>query len=203
MKNKFLKLLTDGLLIIFSVLFALFINRYAENAKTEKKKEIAIERIEKELLRNQAIITGWTEQHAKIKARIVNIVNDKQDSLRLEMLKYPMLRFDMLIEKSLVDDFITNTAWQAARSTDIISEFDYDLILKLTNAYSLQEIIMDKTLMKLLDLYFDTEAHNMDNFDPTLLQLQLRFQELVGQEHLMQQLYREAIDELRDGETIN
>ncbi len=55
------KYLADSILIVFSVLFALFINKVYDDHKTEQRKLIALESIQKELTRNNAILTEWKD----------------------------------------------------------------------------------------------------------------------------------------------
>ncbi|MBK6642509.1 MAG: hypothetical protein IPG39_15425 [Bacteroidetes bacterium] len=50
-------------------------------------------------------------------------------------------------------------------------------------------MITDKTLDKLLDFYFDSATHEMQNLDKILIQFQIRFWELTGQEEMMVSLY--------------
>ena len=47
-----------------------------------------------------------------------------------------------------------------------------------------------------IDFLFDPSAHNMQNLDATLIQLQLRFWELTGQENLLADLYENVLKEL-------
>jgi len=193
------KYLTEGLLIVFSVLFALFINKVFDDYKTSQKKEIAIESIEKELRQNAAILATWKERHSVIGNQLNEIISGKNDSLRTELLKDEFLNLGVLTNnKSLIDAFLTNTAWETAKSTGIISEFDFAMTQKLTQVYTMQEILVDKTIAKILDYYFDTQAHNMSNLDKVLLQFQLRFWELKGQEELITGLYEEALKEIGD-----
>lgn len=51
-----------------------------------------------------------------------------------------------------------------------------------------------------MDFYFDFSSHNMENLDQTLIQLQLRFWELTGQEELMGILYDEAISHIKNNQ---
>ncbi|NNC71134.1 MAG: hypothetical protein HKN90_09965 [Flavobacteriaceae bacterium] len=190
------KYVAEGLLIVFSVLFALFINKLFDDYKTNKKKNIAIESIQKELYRNSAILDNWKEQHIKIRNRITEIVEGQNDSLKTELLKYKFLNLGVLTNnESLIDAILTNTAWESAKSTGIISEFDFETTQKLTHVYSMQEVLTERTIIKILDYYFDMNAHNMENIDQILIQFQLRFWELTGQEELMNNLYKEAISQ--------
>jgi hypothetical protein len=67
----------------------------------------------------------------------------------------------------------------------------------LTQVYSLQENLSERILIKILDYYFDTEAHEMESLNKTLVQFQLRFGELTGQEELMSTLYDDAIKKIK------
>ena len=197
MKNTLKKYLVDGLLIVFSVLFALFINKLAESTKINKQKKIAIESIQKELYRNAGIVNDWYPRHKATMVRINDVLEGRNDSLKNEFLKYQFLNLALLTEdESLMDAFLTNTAWETAKTTQVISEFDFETIRSLTFVYDMQEVITEKSMMKILDYYFDREAHNLEQLEPTLIQFQLRFSELVGQEALIQDFYDKAINRL-------
>ena len=197
MKSNLKKYLGEGLLIVFSVLFALFINKAFEDYKTNQKVTIAKESITKELYRNQAIINRWKEKHITIENRISGMIENKEDSLNVELKKYNFFNLMVLTNnKSLIDELLINTAWQSAKTTGIISEFDYETIQELTSVYNIQEFQTDKTLMKIINYLNDTETHNLDNLDKTLVQFELKFHELTGQEEMMSVLYKRTIEEL-------
>lgn len=190
------KYFVEGLLIVFSVLFALLINKLFEDHKTNEKKQVAIESIRKELYRNSSILNNWKVQHLEIRNRLNEIIEGKNDSLKSELLKYNYLNLGVLTNNEvLIDAIMTNTAWESAQSTGIIAEFDFETTQKLTYVYSMQDVLVNRTISKILDYYFDTNAHNMENIDLSLVQFQLRFSELTGQEELMTNLYIEALRE--------
>ena len=68
------KYIGEALLIIFSVLFALFINKLFDDFQTRKKKHIALEGIKKELYRNARVMDAWKAQHTIIRDRTNTIV---------------------------------------------------------------------------------------------------------------------------------
>jgi hypothetical protein len=198
MKNRALKkYLAEGFLIVFSVLFALFINKLFDDYKTLQKKEVAKESILKELNRNLLIVQDWKSRHNAIKDLIVAVNNGENDSIKTELLKYNYFDLGILTnQKSLIDNTLTKTAWESAKSTGIISEFEFETIEILTQVYSLQDLITDKTIGELLEFYFETSTHNMNNLEQTLIQFQLRFWELTGQEELMIYLYSDSLKKL-------
>jgi len=198
MKTMIKKHLIEGSLIVFSVLFALLINKSFENYQTNRKRGIAEESIIKELQQNQYILNRWKEKHIEVRNRISNILDGKSDSIRSELMKYDYLNLGVLTNnESLVDAILTSTAWESAKTTGIISEFDYETIQILTQVYTLQTNLSDRTLIKILDYYFDSEAHDMTKLNKTLVQFHLRFWELTGQEELMSTLYDNAITKMK------
>lgn len=199
MKTNFKKFVGEGLLIVFSVLFALFINKSFEDYRTKQKKKIAKESIIKELYNNQSILGNWKSNHTEIKNRISGIIAGEADSLKMELEKYNYLNLGVLTNNEvLIDAILTKTAWESAKATGIITEFDFETIQKLTLVYDLQEIIMDRTTAEILEYLFDSESNNIENIDRTLVQLHLRFQELTGQEETMSVFYEEALFELEN-----
>lgn len=198
MKNTNLKkYLAEGFLIVFSVLFALFINKLFDDYKTKQKKEVAIESIKKELNRNALIVKDWKAKHIAIRDRIISINNGNNDSIKIELRKNKYFDLGILTnQESLIDNTLTKTAWESAKSTGIIAEFDFKTTEVLTQVYSLQDLITDKTLDELLNFIFDSDTHNLDNLDQTLIQFQLLFWELTGQEELMIYLYADSLKKL-------
>jgi hypothetical protein len=81
------KYLAEGVLIVFSVLFALFINKLFDDYKTNESKTIAIESIRKELHRNAGILKNWKEQHIEVRNRITDILEGQNDSLENGIIK--------------------------------------------------------------------------------------------------------------------
>ncbi len=67
---------------------------------------------------------------------------------------------------------------------------------KLTDAYLLQKVITDKSVIKIIDYYFKSESHKKENIDATLIQFRMRFYELIGQEKSMKYLYEKAINSI-------
>ncbi|MEP3211083.1 MAG: hypothetical protein ABJN95_17990 [Maribacter sp.] len=188
------KYISDGLLIVFSVLFALFINKIAERMDMQTRKETALTSIRSELYRNSGVIAMWNEKHGAIQNRLDSLITGKNDSLMKVMLQNDYLDLGILTnQQSLIEAVLSDTAWESAKAAGIVSQFDFDTTQKLTNVYKMQTVLMDDTVRSILDLYFSRESHKMDDMDATLFQFHLRFHELVGQEILMKQLYDEAI----------
>ncbi len=101
-----------------------------------------------------------------------------------------------MIKRPCFDALLVNTAWETAKTTGIISEFDYEITENLTRVYSFQDYFSDKTMIKIVDLFFDSETYKTENLETVVFQLMLRTNELTGQELLLEQFYEEAIENL-------
>ncbi|VXD15867.1 hypothetical protein [Marinoscillum sp. 108] len=191
------KYFADGLLIVFSVLFALLINKLYTDYQTNQKKEFALRSIKQELEQNLAIVQTWKERHSAIRDKLSEVNEGKNDTLKQQLRQYPFFNFGVLTNgQSLINEIMINTAWETSKTTGIISEFDFKTTEKLTYVYLMQEVITDRTITNILDLYFDMETHKIENLDPVLIQFELRFGELAGQEYLLEHLYEDAISQL-------
>lgn len=187
----------EGAMIVFSVLFALFINNSFENYKQRQDKNIATTSILNELHRNKAILSDWRQHHGTVLANISGVLSEQNDTLRSKLLAFDHFNFGVLTNNApLIDAVLTNTAWETTKTTGIITEFDFSTIQTLTYAYTMQSVLDERTITNILDYYFQETAHDMTKVDQTLIQLQLRFAELVNQEDLVISMYDNAIKEL-------
>ena len=192
MKVQTKKLFIEGVLIVFSVLFALFLSQVAENQKTRKEKEKALEYIHQELSDNKDILTGWIYYHGKTRERLRKMVSDPNDSVRSELKASGRIDFEIITDgNNLIDVLLTKTAWEAAKSTNIASEIEFEQVQQLTRIYSLQDILMENITGKFLDIYMDRDTHKIENLETTLIQLNLIINEMVGQEETLHTMISE------------
>jgi hypothetical protein len=176
-------LLVESALIVFSVLFALFIDRATEKAKTGRQKRVALERIHNELVTNHKLVTDVIARHRVVLRNLDRVLGNQDDTLRRRIMQKEYLDFQLLSGgKSIYPRFPAQTSWEAALSTGIITEFDYGAIEALTGVYSSQETIIQVTLQKIIDDLFDVEAPDRER---KLLKFKLEFEELILQEQTL------------------
>lgn len=194
---KLKKYLTEGFLIVFSVLFALFINKAYESFQLNRSKKIAKKNILKELKNNEIIIKRWTSNHTKIRDKITSILEGRADSLKNELSKNDFFNLALLTNnQTLIDAILSKTAWETAKTTGIISEFDYETIQKLTEVYTLQDVLTENTITNIINLYFDNNNYESSELNASLLRYNMRFWELTGQEKLLLSFMENAIEKL-------
>jgi len=195
--RKISKYFADGFLIIFSVLFALFIDKMYDNNKTFQQKEIALTNIKNEILRNKVVLEAWHKNHIIILDRVNSVLGEKNDSLKNELQTKEFLDFGLLFGKeSITNDILFNTAWETIKSTGIIAEFDFETTQQITAVYLTQDWIVEKTLPKLADLFY-INAPNGQNITQILIQLSTLFGDLTFQEKALLDNYVNALNALK------
>lgn len=198
LKNKlnFNKYLGEGLLIVFSVLFALFINKAYEDAKTNRDKINAIKQIKTEFLNNQKILNDWMADHNAILENLNDLIENKYDSIQILAENKSYLPIQVILDnKYLIDKPLSNSAWSSAQSIGIISEFDFNTLQSISETYELQQIIMATSIEKIAERLI-LKSNDIENTKGVLIELRLRFKNLRGQEYRLKQLYEETIEKL-------
>lgn len=195
--KKFWHYVLEGFLIVFSVLFALYIENYVENLKTKEQKQLALERIRLEIARNSKVLAEWMPKHDATYQLLYRSSLTNNDSLKKVLLMYNYFNINVLTkQESIFNTILTATAWETAQSTQIASEFDFELMESLTQVYALQSLIMDKTLQEIIGVYLDRNSHDLDNIDDTLKQFEIRYQDLTGQEEVLASAYNDVLTKL-------
>jgi hypothetical protein len=183
----------DAVLIVFSVLLALTIDKAVEAWQIRKQKNAARSAIMTELGRNEKLVQALLTNHREILARIEQIESDENDSTRIKLLSKKHFDVWVLTDgKSLAPEFASHTAWETARVTGIIAEFDYEEIEALTRIYNQQDIIFRGTLSGIVDLLFQRETNDLKNLDETLQQFKTRIGEIILQERALLGMYEAA-----------
>ena len=190
-KQQRITLLLEGGLIVFSVLFALFIDRIADIVKTNQQKTTSLTRIHKELARNDSLVGELVVLHQSVVQNLNSAVANKSDTLRLQIARDGYVEYRLLAGgRSLFPRYPSNVAWETAKATGIISEFDYATTEACTAAYASQNAIVNVTLPKIIEDLFDV---NTSQADRKLVKLRLEFEEILAQEKSLKYLLGKAL----------
>ncbi len=184
----------EGLLIVFSVLFALFINKTYEDAKTNRYKNNAINQIKAELLDNQKVLEEWMADHNAILENLNKLIGSKDDNIQLFTENKNYLPVQIILDnKNLTNKPLSNSAWSSAQSIGIIAEFDFSTLQNINETYELQQLIIETSIEKIAERLF-LRSNDVENIKDLLIELRLRFLNLRGQEIRLKDLYRETIN---------
>lgn len=198
MNDKVKKYLAESALIVFSVLFALFINQLAQNYALEERKQVALTSIKEELRSNLEIVSKWNEDHSRAFEKVEKLSAGENNSLKENLYADGHIQvFELTDDKPIVSSIPTNTAWETARTTGIVSELDFSAIKSLTTTYGAQSFIVDHTMVELRRFLLSDEANDEKRVERNIVQLKLRFGELVVQESALISLYERALKDLK------
>ncbi len=191
------KYVAESALIVFSVLFALLINKLFDDYQQEQRAQEALQSIKQEILRNQAVVNSWTTSHKAMLEKIVEYNQSDEIAVKQAITESGYFDFSKISnEGSLVDATLIDASWQTAINVGILKKVDYQTLEIITQVYELQEVINDRTIQSIVNFYFQPSTHSPENIEDTLMQLQLRFLELTGQEVVLAGLYANALEVL-------
>jgi len=191
------KHLIDALLIIFSVLFALFINKLAENYTTQKKKEKVLSNIRQELYRNKAILEYWIPRHTSFNKKLDDLLKGKNDSLFQVLKQEKYYNPQKISSDTLFDAFLTQTSWETAKAIDIISEIDLKKIEVLTLSYGMQKVISDKTIPEVMEILYNPDPRQLDQLEYTLFKSNTILNILISQENILKSFDEQSLKALQ------
>ena len=95
-RKQVIKLLIESALIVFSVLFALFIDRMATNIKTNDQKRTALARINQELSENEKLIGVMITRHAEVIENLNAAIQNPNDTLSRRLATDGYLNYRLL-----------------------------------------------------------------------------------------------------------
>ncbi len=200
-KQNLAKLLLESILIIFSVLLALLLNEYRTSLREQKLKKSALENVEKEIINNLATVKEWLPYHTKVLKNIQNALKDP--ATQKTMLKNGEIYYWEMMPRGFVQSLIYNTAWEIMKDVNTQSNLDFEIMLKLSNLYKLQEEGVQATIHTILNHMNSREALKTANLPETLLLLRNGFRELVSQEEFLIHTYQNTLETLHPSNEEN
>jgi len=178
-----LRISIEALLIVFSVLLALFLNdRWQTSRETEAGRR-QLEGIRSELEENRRIVESWLKRHAEIAERVAALRAAGSDR-KLVVINH-QLQLDVVFGQSLIDSMLRSPSWEAAKTTGLVRMFQPELVNRLADVYSMQEEGPMRSLERIAGLLFDRASHDEAQVEQTLVLLEIHLGELIGQEHLL------------------
>jgi hypothetical protein len=163
----------------------------ATNAKTNEQKQTALARILQEVSENEKLIQELIILHDSVIQSLNAAIASQNDTVRQQIARDGYLDYRLLANgNSLFPRYPTSTSWEAAKSTGIISEFDYETIESCEGVYRLQEMIVTNTLPKIVEDLFNLDSAQME---PKLIKFRSKFEEIQRQEKTLLGFLQETI----------
>ncbi len=195
-RQKLFKLLFESFLIVFSVLFALFLNEYSHSVQENKLKNIAVKNVEKELQNNLRIVKLWLPYHKKVLNNLQLEISHKTQ--KLENNSDKLINLGALMPAGLIQSLIDDTSWETLKSSPVISTLDYTTLLTLSKIYDFQNMGVQKTINTILKELTSREILRKELAEESLVLLYNDFSELIAQEVALIQSYEQVLKNLEN-----
>ena len=193
--NKSKKLFSDSALIIFSVLFALFINECRSSAVERGKTAKMLANIETEITNNQVILKKWKSYHEDVLQNIQKAY--EQDSLEATFFPEEHFILYKVAPNGIIQATLTNIAWEIGKQNNISSRIDFEKSLVLYEAYD-QQAIIGQTIDLIIEHLTNREILRKELLQESVFLLADGFNELTGQEGVLLRDYENALKVLKE-----
>jgi hypothetical protein len=200
-KQNILKLIFESILIIFSVLLALFLNEYRGQLKENQQKELVIKIVKIELKSNLEILNEWRPYHEKVLNNLNEALNSNSTNSTLFTEKGVFTW--SLMPNGVVQRVIDNGSWQTLKSSSISSIIEFNTMFTLSQLYKQQAQGVESTLNRILKIISARESLEQKNQRSTIILLRNTFNEMVSQEIFLIKKYEQALIEIEKDDSIN
>ena len=183
----------EAVLIVFSVLLALFLDQALTERREQQAVDKLVEHVTEEISGNLGVVNKWLPYHESVIAKIDAHLASTE--LQKNLISDTGINYFVLMEDGVLQDFYSVSAWQLALQSEMFSKLDIDTTQKIAKGYYSQEYV-DGTLQGLVDFTFSREAMDKEQLVHSLTLLRRLMQELVGQEYTLRRNYEEALSTL-------
>ena len=192
-KDSLIRYAVEAVLIVLSVLLALYLDQTFENRREARHAAELVGHISDEIQGNLEILDDWLPYHEDVRARIESHL-ESSDGIQ-QLINGGVVDYGSLMERGLIQELYSTTAWQIALQTEITSSLEFEAVSAVSNAYLSQQLV-DQTLLRLSDFFFDRNVHDAEQLEASLGLLRNLMQELAGQEHVLRSAYQDALQAL-------
>jgi hypothetical protein len=190
-KENLVRSALEAILIVFSVLLALFLDNAIEERKEAREIDTLVSHIADEMKGNLTIVDEWLPYHRAMVDKVDRYLDSEE--LRYRLLRDEGIDYGGLMERGLIQDFYSISSWQLAQQSEVAAGIKFDVASKISRAYLSQQNV-NLTIQRFSDFFFDRQTHDPDQLVNSLRILRNLLQELSGQQSVLQQHYRVALD---------
>lgn len=192
-KENLVRSALEAILIVFSVLLALFLDNVIEERKEARKVNELVSHIADEMKSNLTIVDEWLPYHRAVVDEVDRYL--ESDELQDRLLTADGIDYGPLMERGLIQDFYSISSWQLAQQSEVTSGIEFDVASKISRAYLSQQNV-NQTILRFSDFFFDRQTHDPDQLVNSLRILRNLLQELSGQQSVLQHHYRVALESI-------
>ena len=189
-KENLTRYALEAMLIVFSVLLALFLDSVFEDRREARIVAELTSHISDEMENNLAIVEEWLPYHRSVIAEIDRYLASEE--LLRSLVTDDGIDYGRLMVRGLIQDFYSSSSWQLAQQSEITSRLDFSVSYAISQAYLSQQNV-NVTLGRFGDFVFEREMHDPEQLITSLRILRNLLQELSGQQNVLRINYQQAL----------
>lgn len=197
MKQKFnwKVVLVEALMIVLSVLLALFINEWKSNSNELKNTNTVMENISAEIKSNQTLVENFIPYHKTVLEKIQ--VAALKDSLLTTFLKNGYFEISSIAPRGIKQGDFQNIAWLIAKEERISNRISFEESQLIFSAYEQQARVL-KTMERIIKFLGSREIHREELIEESIIVLALEWNEMITQEEELVLRYSQALKKLKE-----
>ena len=194
-KRPVLKFFSESLMIVISVLFALFLNEWRNNYNEEQRTLKLLENLKTEISANLSVLEKLVPYHEMVADKIAIAY----DSSRLEEYFFNSYYFQTkhVAPKGIIQSNLYDIAWTVAKQDGISNRIDWEQTKTFSELYD-QQILVNQTIDRIYIIISSREAQRKELLNETVLVFEDEILELIGQEKNLLSFYKKALKALSE-----
>ena len=156
----------ESILIVFSVLLALFVTESINKLHERQKTKILLKSIVNELISNKKAIQEMQVYNLQVLSRIDSALKDK--NFQRKIVSNDEFHITMIAPNGVLYRFLDNVAWTVAKNNDIMAKLDIESLSVLTYIYEDQDRIK-KMEDEVGRVFIDRSSRNSRQVRTTLI----------------------------------
>lgn len=158
--------LGESLLIVFSVLLALFLTEFINNIKEKHATKELLLNVKNELQRNKDIEQGQYKYETLILKNIDSAL--RTPAFQQKIISNGEFHLDLIAPNGVLHGDLNTIAWNVAQSQDVTAKVKFEVIAKITDIYNDQSRIL-KLEDEIGRVLLDRESRKPENIRQTLI----------------------------------
>ncbi|MEO1627528.1 MAG: hypothetical protein AAFV25_20425 [Bacteroidota bacterium] len=188
--NSTKQLITQFILIVFSVVLGLYLSERIEDGKKRKESKELLTTIESELKDNIRLLNKWVPYHHEVSKRLDSLSKDETFKETFMRDKFAAL-YQLLTEGTFMGRRPASDAWDIAKSHPLIVNIEHQKLVALSRIYNQQEMTFDPG-MEMINLIKSKGVNAPENVEENLVLMSNHMDELVAREKQLVYYYRQA-----------
>lgn len=195
--------LTQFILIVFSVVLGLYLSERIEENKKKQDSEVLLGKIKSEVKENIKLLRYWVPYHQEMKKKLDSLVRDEAFIKGFINNKY-FLYEKILTRGTFMGRMPSSDGWDIAKSHPLTVNIEYEKLLILSKIYNQQATTFEPG-MQMFELLNSKDVNREKDTETNLELITNHMRELVAREEQLLFYYKEAesILDLQDKEEMD